>query len=139
MVVPHAEIPASGSGGGGGGGAVVSSGSVKIEEEIRTNEPIANNVDLPIDEILSNSKKCNHLPKYVVRPVPKLDTDEADKELWKRCAALVPVFKFLSTNDLNNCSLVCKDWYNAAISPLLWNRMDLSETVITSNLVKCES
>lgn len=113
------------------------SGSVKIEEEIRTNEPIANNVDVPIDEILSNSKKCNHMPKYVIRPVPKLDSDEKDKEPRKRSSALVPVFKFLSPEDLKNCSLVCKDWYTATINPVLWNRMDLTETVITSKLIKC--
>jgi len=122
----------------GGSSSSVVSGSVKIEEEIRTNEPIANNVDLPIDEILSNSKKCNHLPKYVIRPVPKLDQDDLDKELQKRWTTLVPVFKFLSPEDLKNCSLVCKDWYTAAINPALWNRMDLTETVITSKLVKCE-
>lgn len=115
------------------------SGSVKIEEEIRTNEPIANNVDVPIDEILSNSKKRKHMPKYVVRPVPKLDTsDPDDKDLRLRCSVLVPIFKFLSAKDLKSCSLVCKDWYKATINPLLWNRMDLTETVITSNVIKCE-
>ncbi|XP_060863538.1 jmjC domain-containing histone demethylation protein 1 isoform X5 [Metopolophium dirhodum] len=112
------------------------SGSVKIEEEIRTNEPIANNVDVPIDEILSNSKKSNHMPKYVIRPVPKLDTEESDKEPRRRCSTLVHVFKFLSAEDLKHCSLVCKDWYTATISPALWNRMDLTETVITPKLVK---
>lgn len=114
------------------------SGSVKIEEEIRTNEPIANNVDVPIDEILSNSKKSNHMPKYVIRPVPKLDTEETDKEPRRRCSTLVHVFKFLSAEDLKHCSLVCKDWYTATISPALWNRMDLTETVITPKLIKCE-
>ncbi|XP_015376816.1 PREDICTED: jmjC domain-containing histone demethylation protein 1 [Diuraphis noxia] len=112
------------------------SGSVKIEEEIRTNEPIANNVDVPIDEILSNSKKSNHLPKYVIRPVPKLDTEETDKDPRRRCSTLVHVFKFLSAEDLKRCSLVCKDWYTATISPALWNRMDLTETVITPKLIK---
>ncbi|XP_025420135.1 jmjC domain-containing histone demethylation protein 1-like isoform X2 [Sipha flava] len=116
--------------------AATVSGSVKIEEEIRTNEPITNNLDLPIDEILSNSKKCNHMPKYVVRPVPKLDSGEQDKEPQKRSSALVPVFKFLSAEDLKNCSLVCKDWYTATINPILWNRMDLTESVITSKLIK---
>lgn len=116
----------------------LTSGSVKIEEEIRTNEPIANNVDMPIDEILSNSKKCNHLPKYVIRPVPKIDQDDLDKELQKRSTTLVPVFKFLSPEDLKNCSLVCKDWYTATINPALWVRMDFTETVITSKLIKCE-
>lgn len=114
------------------------SGSVKIEEEIRTNEPIANNVDVPIDEILSNSKKCNHPPKYVIRPVPRLDSDDLEKKPQNRCAVLVPVFKFLSPDDLKTCSLVCKDWYTATINPALWNRMDLTETVITSKLIKCE-
>lgn len=118
--------------------AAMVSGSIKIEEEIRTNEPIANNLDVPIDEILSNSKKCNHMPKYVIRPVPKLDSDEQDKEPRKRSSVLVPVFKFLSTEDLKNCSLVCKDWYTATINPILWNRMDLTETVITSKLIKCK-
>lgn len=117
-----------------GGGPV--SGSVKIEEEIRTNEPIANNVDMPIDEILSNSKKSNHLPKYVIRPVPKLDTEEKDKDPRRRCTTLVHVFKFLSAEDLKHCSLVCKDWYTATISPVLWNRMDLTETPITPKLIK---
>ncbi|XP_050442389.1 jmjC domain-containing histone demethylation protein 1 isoform X2 [Adelges cooleyi] len=113
------------------------SGSVKIEEEIRTNEPnVTNNVDMPIDEILSNSKKCNHMPKYVIRPVPKLESDELSKEPKKRADALVPVFKFLSADDLKNCSLVCKDWYTATINPALWNRMDLTETVVTSKLIK---
>lgn len=119
-----------------GGGPV--SGSVKIEEEIRTNEPIANNVDVPIDEILSNSKKSNHLPKYVIRPVPKLDTEEKDKDPRRRSTTLVHVFKFLSAEDLKHCSLVCKDWYTATISPVLWNRMDLTETPITPKLIKCE-
>lgn len=115
------------------------SGSVKIEEEIRTNEPIANNVDMPIDEILSNSKKRKHMPKYVIRPVPKIATSESDcKEPKLSCTILVHVFKFLSIKDLKTCSVVCKDWYKATISPLLWNRMDLSETVITSNVMKCE-
>ncbi|XP_026815603.1 jmjC domain-containing histone demethylation protein 1 isoform X1 [Rhopalosiphum maidis] len=112
------------------------SGSVKIEEEIRTNEPIANNADVPIDEILSNSKKSNHMPKYVIRPVPKLDTDEKDKDPRRRCTTLVHVFKFLSAEDLKHCSLVCKDWYTATINPVLWNRMDLTETVITPKLIK---
>lgn len=114
------------------------SGSVKIEEEIRTNEPIANNADVLIDEVLSKSKKCIHMPKYVIRPVPKLNTDELDKEQWKRSSALVPPFKLLSKEDLRNCSLVCKDWYTATKNPILWNRMDLTETVITSKLLKCE-
>lgn len=78
------------------------------------------------------------MPKYVIRPVPKLDTEDTDKEPRKRCSTLVPVFKFLSTEDLKHCSLVCKDWYTATISPVLWNRMDLTETVITPKLVKCE-
>lgn len=116
------------------------SGSVKIEEEIRTNEPIANNADVSIDQILSNSKKRNHMPKYVIRPVPKLDLEELDKEPKKRCAMLVSVFKFLLSEDLRNCALVCKDWYTATISPVLWNRMDLTETTaITSKLIKCKS
>lgn len=116
------------------------SGSVKIEEEIRTNEPIANNADVSIDQILSNSKKRNHMPKYVIRPVPKLDLEELDKEPKKRCAMLVSVFKFLTAEDLRNCALVCRDWYTATISPVLWNRMDLTETTaITSKLIKCKS
>lgn len=114
------------------------SGSGKIEEEIRTNEPIANNVDVPIDEVLSNSKKCKYMPKYVVRPVPKLDSAERDQEPRKRSSILIPVFKFLLAEDLKNCSLVCKDWYTATINPVLWNRMDLTETTITSKLLKCE-
>ncbi|XP_050521570.1 jmjC domain-containing histone demethylation protein 1-like isoform X3 [Daktulosphaira vitifoliae] len=111
--------------------------NIKIEEEIKSNEPnVTQNIDMPIDEILSNSKKCNHMPKYVVRPVPKLESDELNKDPKNRAAALVPVFKFLSADDLKQCSLVCKDWYTATINPSLWNRMDLTETVITSKLVK---
>lgn len=114
------------------------SGSVKIEEEIRSNEPIATNIDMTIDEILANSKKRCHRPKYVIRPIPKLELEDTYDEPTKHDSVLVHIFKYLTRKDLKNCALVCKDWFTASINPVLHRRMDLSESKITHDLKNCE-
>ncbi|VVC24414.1 Zinc finger, PHD-type,Leucine-rich repeat, cysteine-containing subtype,JmjC domain,Leucine-rich [Cinara cedri] len=84
--------------------------------------------DMTIDEILKNSKRCHHKPRYVIRPVPKLEKNNQVK-------VMEMVFRFLSRQDIRKCELVCKDWYTAALAPELNTRIDLTEQIITSDIL----
>lgn len=90
-------------------------------------------------QLTNSTNKILKKPMYVVRPAvasvaPSNNVTMNNLALERRC--IVPVFRYLSPNDLFNCSLVCKLWAQYSIEPCLWKIMDFSRKRISSDILK---
>lgn len=86
-------------------------------------------------EVTGASTKPLRKPVCVVRPAtPQVITaPQNNYALDKRC--ILPVFKYLTQQDLYRCMQVCKLWAQYSIDPSLWRKITFINKHITSSML----
>lgn len=93
-------------------------------------------------QLSGNSSKTLKRPLYVVRPAPPPPPPNAiPRELQSPSSLvqdrniLLPVFRWLTVEDLGRCASVCRAWSRVSIDPSLWRHTDLSRRRLAASLL----
>jgi len=87
------------------------------------------------EQIMSASTKPIKHPSYVFRPPPAiLDAGQVYERLKKNGSesikveelVVLPVFQYLTTEEIIKCGLVCKVWHRISLDPSLWHTVNLT-------------
>ena len=87
------------------------------------------------EQIMSASSKPIKHPSYVFRPPPAiLDAGQVYERLKKNGSesikveelVVLPVFQYLTTEEIIKCGLVCKVWHRISLDPSLWHTVNLT-------------
>eukprot|EP00088_Acartia_fossae_P039647 TRINITY_DN4126_c0_g1_i2.p1 TRINITY_DN4126_c0_g1~~TRINITY_DN4126_c0_g1_i2.p1 ORF type:complete len:935 (+),score=174.46 TRINITY_DN4126_c0_g1_i2:37-2841(+) len=96
------------------------------------------------DKILAASKKPVKAPQFVYRPPPLEDNVEDVLKKWKdegsvalinERAVMLPVFQYLTSEEVVKCARVCKAWYKISLDPSLWDSLNLTMKKFSSRLL----
>lgn len=85
----------------------------KSGKSLKTATNVVRPADL-MDETKCNSHKGAHLGKSSI-------------SYWKDKEVMLQVFKRFDASLLNKSLAVCKEWNRIGLSPVLWERLDLSQ------------
>lgn len=87
------------------------------------------------EKIVAASTKPVKAVQYVYRPPPLEDNHDA---IFKRYTAqgvgallmekavMLPVLKYLTSQEVGRCALVCRAWYTITLDPSLWTTVNLT-------------
>lgn len=87
-------------------------------------------------QIIGSTNKVLKKPSYVVRPgnvSMSTNSQSANYALDPTC--MLVVFRYLPSETLVTCSMVCKTWSTLSVDPILWKRMNCSHHKLSSSLL----
>lgn len=90
-------------------------------------------------KIIASSTKSLKKPSHVVRPAASNSSagsgSSSSAHLILDSTCLIHIFRYLPQETLVTCSLVCKVWSNVSVDPVLWRKMNCSQSKLSASLL----